>query len=777
MSFAEFESHLNPRQLEAVKHVEGPLLVLAGAGSGKTRVITYRIARLVAAGGDPKRILSVTFTNKAAGEMKTRVAGLLQRLQASDVEGRLVLTPGLAPRSPAPGAPSSVWVSTFHSTCARILRSHAEELGYPKDYLIYDEDDARALAKRVLAEMDIPEAVMKVDELTGYIDRAKNRGLDPEAAGQADADPEKAEAYAIYQRRLKAAGAMDFGDLILNVVALWKRDARVRDLWRHRFRHVLVDEFQDTNRVQMEFLLLLTGGQRNICVVGDDDQSIYRWRGAEVGNILSFEKFFPGAATVRLEQNYRSTQAILDAANAVVSNNQGRHEKTLWTARKGGAPIVIYSTPDDRGEAAFAAGQMTRDRMLGKGTWGDYAVFVRTGFQTRVFEEKFRELEIPYELVGGIRFYERKEIKDVLGYLRLAVNTKSDVDFARVVNVPPRGIGDTTVDRLRLEAKRTAATMFEAARKVGGKLKPFTGLIESLIAKAGTMRASELARDVLATTGYEAMLKGSRDPADEDRLANVEELIVGMEEFEEESAPGTDTTIAAFLEKAVLTAPIDRFHGEGGKVTLMTLHSAKGLEFPAVFITGCEEGLFPHSRSLDDPDELEEERRLMYVGMTRARERLFVSHAARRRWQGHYRDQSPSRFLAEIPGAERTGRREEPGRGHEHRRGFGGHAHRAPRDDGYAGSFDLSPPTQRAGRDDGTYIEYVDDAPSGAPRQEFIVLKKRDAKGAGRRVRHELFGVGTVKATEGEGDQLKLTVVFPGAGTKKILARFVEWVD
>ncbi|MBI5525982.1 MAG: UvrD-helicase domain-containing protein [Deltaproteobacteria bacterium] len=743
MGFERFEKDLNPPQLEAVRHVDGPLLVLAGAGSGKTRVITYRIAHLISEGGvPPGKILAVTFTNKAAGEMKHRVASLLSQLETT----------------------GDVWVSTFHSTCARILRSHAAMLGYPRDWLIYDEDDSRSLAKKVLFEMNIPDHELKPDELTAFVDRAKNRCLGPDETAQED-DSIEAEAYAEYQKRLKKAGAMDFGDLILNVVALWRSEARILDAWRARFAYVLVDEFQDTNRAQMEFLLLACGTHRNICVVGDDDQSIYRWRGAEVGNILSFERHFPGATIVRLEQNYRSTQAILDAAHAVVSQNEGRHEKRLWTDRKGGAPVAVFAAQDDRGEADYVAGTITGRRAGGRLSFDDFAVFVRTGFQTRVFEEKFRELRIPYELVGGVRFYERKEIKDVLAYLRLCVNPKSDVDFERVVNVPARGIGDTTVERLRAGAKNRGISTYEAAAAAGGKPAAFVALLGTLAGKAAGIKASALTREILSATGYKTMIENSKDPADEDRLDNIEELIVGMEEFEEDAAMAGGT-IAAFLEKAALTASVDRYSGEGGKVTLMTLHSAKGLEFRRVFIAGCEEGLFPHARSLGDIEELEEERRLMYVGMTRAKETLVLTHARRRRWQGTYREQKPSRFLSEIP---RRSAASPP-----------------------LSAVSYQPLVLRHERDDGTHVEYTGDLRPTTydPRQVFQSGVRSPESGAGRnpkseipnpksprRVRHEIFGVGEVREIDGEGEQMKLLVYFPRAGKKKVLARFVEWID
>jgi DNA helicase-2/ATP-dependent DNA helicase PcrA len=633
-----------------------------------------------------------------------------------------------------------------------MLRSHAGLLGYPNDYLIYDEDDSRALAKKVLGEMNVPDHEIKPDELTAFVDRAKNRCLSPDEIAQED-DSIEAEAYSEYQKRLFAAGAMDFGDLILNVVALWRKAPRVLEAWRARFSYVLVDEFQDTNRAQMEFLLLLCGSHKNICVVGDDDQSIYRWRGAEVRNILSFERHLPGAAVVRLEQNYRSTQAILDAAHAVVSRNMGRHEKRLFTDRVGGAPVAIHCAPDDRGEAAFVAGEMSRRRAAGRAAWNDFAVFVRTGFQTRAFEEKFRELRIPYELVGGVRFYERKEIKDVLAYLRLALNPKSDVDFERIVNVPSRGIGETTIAKLRSAAKAAGVPMLEAAAAAGGKPAAFAALMKSLSAGAASARASALTREVLSVTGYRAILRNSGDPAGEDRLDNIEEIIAAMEEFEEDAETGDGRTVAAFLERAALTTSVDRYSGEGGKVTLMTLHSAKGLEFPCVFIAGCEEGLFPHARSLADIEELEEERRLMYVGMTRAKESLFVTHARRRRSKGTYREQRPSRFIGEIP----RGR---------------------PTDD------PLQPSVFHRYRDDGTHVEYTNQWPVASgqwPAAHQPQLRTpHSAIGTpllGRRVRHELFGEGEVREVHGEGEQTKLVVYFPAAGSKKVLARFVEWVD
>jgi DNA helicase-2/ATP-dependent DNA helicase PcrA len=771
MEPAQLKNQLNPPQFEAVTQVEGPLLVLAGAGSGKTRVITYRIAYMVGqAGVSPHSILAVTFTNKAAREMKNRVETLV-------------------------GGNKDIWVSTFHSSCARILRRHAEALGYPRDFTIYDDDDSKALIKKTLLEMNVTEERLSILELRAYIDRAKNRGLDPEAASQSEPEPLKAEGYALYQRKLKGSGAMDFGDLILNVVSLWKRDRRVLEEWKRRFGYILVDEFQDTNRVQLEFLTLLAGGKKNLCAVGDDDQSIYRWRGAEVANILSFEKLFTGAKTIRLEQNYRSTKAILDAANSVVSRNTGRHPKKLWTDRVGGSKVTIYGARDDRAEASYVAGVMSKERLLHKASLDTFAVFVRTGAQTRAFEERFRELRIPYELVGGVRFYERKEIKDVLSYLRLSINPRSDVDFERIVNLPARGIGQATIEKLRAAAGKAGSSMLEAATGAGGKLSGFVGLIARLAEKAKTARASELAREVLEATGYEAMLKVSRDPGDADRLENIEELITGMEEFEETAGEG-DNTIAAFLEKAALTAEVDRFEDGDGKVTLMTLHSAKGLEFKNVFITGCEEGLLPHSRSLDDPEELEEERRLMYVGMTRAMETLKVTYAFRRRWQGNYRDQLPSRFIREIPGTDWI-KEESPEQQWENseRTGFygwqGGRSQAFDRGDGtsidysetqHFGGYSQDRHPDRKGGDSGRrIIVRDDDQPHGKPAGK-SVWAPPGAPGGGRHahvgkmVRHELFGIGVVKGVDQDGDSLKLWIQFPGVGLKKVLEKYVQWV-
>jgi DNA helicase-2/ATP-dependent DNA helicase PcrA len=623
-------SGLNPVQREAVTHAEGPLLILAGAGSGKTRVLTHRIAWLIREQGvSPFQILAITFTNKAADEMKHRVASLV-----------------------GPVA-SKMWVSTFHSACVRILRRDGGRLGYKSSFTIYDQADATRLVGYILRDLNIDAKKFPPRTVGGVISSAKNELVDFETyATSARSVYERriAEVYREYQRRLHAASAMDFDDLLMVTVNLLQVNPDVLEHYRNRFVHVLVDEYQDTNKTQNELVKLLAGGHRNVCVVGDSDQSVYRFRGADISNILEFEDAFPDATVIVLEQNYRSTQTILDAANAVIANNAMRKPKALWTEQVGGELITRYHAEDEHDEASWVVAEMARLHEHEHMTWGEMAVFYRTNAQSRVFEEQLVRQGVPYKVVGGTKFYDRREVKDVVAYLRAVVNPTDEVSIKRIVNVPKRGVGDTSVARLDAWARannRPFADALAQAEAAGVSGKALGGLraVQEVLAEAraevaegrGPAAVLEL---LLAASGYMAELEAERTIEAAGRMENVAELVGVAAEYD---------TIDEFLEAVSLVSDSDDLEDDDSKAVLMTLHTAKGLEFPVVFVVGMEDGVFPHLRSLGDPDELEEERRLCYVGITRARDRLYLSYAWCRTLWGSTQYNPPSRFLKEIP--------------------------------------------------------------------------------------------------------------------------------
>ncbi|MGH9177958.1 MAG: DNA helicase PcrA [Acidimicrobiales bacterium] len=621
---------LNPVQREAVLHEEGPLLIVAGAGSGKTRVLTHRIAHLVGERGvSPFAILAITFTNKAADEMKGRVGALI-----GPVARRM-------------------WVSTFHAACVRVLRRDGGRLGYRSSFTIYDEADAVRLTGYVLRDLNIDPKKYTPRAVRGTISVAKNELVDA-AAYQARArtgyERRVAAVYTEYQARLRAASAMDFDDLLMVTVQLLRDHPDVRDHYAERFEHLLVDEFQDTNRAQNQLVLLLGGRHRNVCVVGDSDQSVYRWRGADIRNILQFEEAYPDATTMVLEQNYRSTQTILDAANAVIANNAVRKPKALWTEQVGGELISRYHAEDEHDEAAWVAGVMRRLHERDDLTWGEMAVFYRTNAQSRVLEERLVRADIPYRVVGGTRFFDRREVKDLLAYLKAVANPTDEVSLKRIVNVPKRGVGDTTVARLDAWATAhgrpfgDALHQAEAAGVTGralGGLEQLRALLDDLRAQAeGEASPRHLLSEVLDRTGYRHELEDDRSVEGAGRMENVAELLGVAAEHD---------TLDDFLSAVSLVSDADELDADESKVVLMTLHTAKGLEYPAVFLIGLEEGVFPHLRSLGEPAELEEERRLCYVGITRARQRLYLTHAWCRSLWGSTQYNPPSRFLTEIP--------------------------------------------------------------------------------------------------------------------------------
>ncbi|MEY3167259.1 MAG: hypothetical protein RLZZ343_1062 [Actinomycetota bacterium] len=617
---------LNPMQREAAEHVDGPLLVVAGAGSGKTRVLTHRIAHLISNHGvSPMSILAITFTNKAAGEMKHRVESLI-----------------------GPVA-KSMWVSTFHSACVRMLRIHAERIGYPKNFSIYDQADAQRLTGYVIRDQGLDTKRFTPRGVHAVISKWKNELLSPgDAANQAAHifDRKHSEIYREYQERLLKAGAMDFDDLLVNVVRLFRLHPDVLASFQERFKYILVDEYQDTNIAQNEIVLQLAARHHNVCVVGDTDQSIYAFRGADFRNIGQFEDAFDEVSVVVLEQNYRSTQTILDAANAVIAQNFARKPKDLWTESGPGEQIVRFHADDEGDEAAYVARTMKTLRSSGR-TWGDMAVFYRTNPQSRVVEEILMRFGIPYKVVGGTRFYDRREVKDAVAYLRVLTNPLDEVSIKRVLNMPKRGVGDTSVSRLDEFARQENISFYEALRRAeeAGVSGAARRGIESFVAVIEEVSTQEeqspggLLGAVMEKSGYRAEFESDDSVEAAGRLENLDELVSSAKEF---------AKVDEFLEQVSLVADSDDL-GDDEKVVLMTMHAAKGLEFPVVFIVGVEEGLFPHSRALVDPQELEEERRLAYVGITRARERLFLTHAWSRQQFGSTQYNPPSRFLDEIP--------------------------------------------------------------------------------------------------------------------------------
>jgi ATP-dependent DNA helicase UvrD/PcrA len=629
---------LNPPQRDAVTTTKGPVLVLAGAGSGKTRVIAHRIAYLLAVEGvHPRHVLAVTFTNKAAAEMRHRVEDLL-------------LPAGIRPPI----------IATFHAACVRILRERAVQAGLKPSFVIYDEDDRQSLVKEALRELDFDERTLTPSTVVHRISHCKNQMMAPEDVEQLARTPREeriASLYRLYEEKLRAAGALDFDDLLLRVVRLLETVPEALRWYRHVWTHVLVDEYQDTNRAQYRIVQLLTEEHRNLCVVGDPDQSVYRWRGADLRNILDFEKDYPDCRVVALEQNYRSTKRILDIASAVIVNNTARKEKRLWTENREGERAEVYRGWDENEESAFVAQKVRALNREGRG-YRDVAVFYRTNAQSRVLEDALRRAGIPYLIVGGVRFYERREIKDVVAYLRLTANPFDDVAFRRAVAAPARGIGKATLDRLADAARAAGGSLLALCAMIPaditGKprraLEEFARLIARLAERRSALAVPALIDEVCAASGYRDALKAERTAEAEARLENLEELVAASEEFiAGQQAQGIEpVTLESFLDSIALVADTDEIDSESGGVTLMTLHSAKGLEFPVVFLTGLEEGVFPHSRSMLEPEELEEERRLCYVGITRAQERLFLSYALHRRIQG-YGVAEPSRFLLEIP--------------------------------------------------------------------------------------------------------------------------------
>lgn len=723
---------LNPEQQAAVIHEGGPLLVVAGAGSGKTRVLTRRIAYLMAKRNvEPFEILAITFTNKAAGEMKDRVASLVG------------------------GRAKAIWVSTFHSACVRILRQEATRLGFSTSYSIYDQADSVRLVTLVMRDLNIDQKRYNPRAVAALISNAKNELLGPADYRNSTStyfEEIVAEIYAVYQQRLTTANAMDFDDLIMKTVEVMQKFPEARARYRQRFKHILVDEYQDTNHAQYILIRELVGTDRDgipaaeLCVVGDADQSIYGFRGATIRNIMQFEEDYPDATTILLEQNYRSTQNILSAANAVIAKNESRKEKNLWSESGSGAKLIGFVAENEHHEAEFVRDEMRKLMDEGESSFGDTAIFYRTNAQSRVFEETFMRSAIPYKVVGGVRFYERKEVKDLLAYLRVLVNPTDEVSLLRIINTPKRGIGDRALDVISQIAKRdeksfwyalSQDTSSELTPRAAASITAFVAMINTLQVLVEANRPpATIAAAVLEQSGLLEELRASHDPQDEVRVENLEEMVAVIEEYEERIvSEGEVPTLAGFLEEVSLVADADEIpEGEdhGGVVTLMTLHTAKGLEFPTVFLTGMEEGVFPHSRTLGEKKELEEERRLAYVGLTRARKRLYLSRAEYRSAWGAPNYNPPSRFLEEIPEDLIEWNK--------------------------SSSAYATPPITRK----------KFQSPPRATGKQTIALQLA----IGDRVSHDTFGLGTVIAVSGEGDKAEATINFGSYGEKRLLLRY-----
>ena len=627
---------LNKEQQQAVQHTEGPLLILAGAGSGKTKVLTVRIAHLLAQGVNPYEILAITFTNKAAKEMKSRVEGLV-----GDVATR-------------------IWLSTFHSFCAKFLRFELDNfLGYNSNFTIYDTSDSQAVIKAALKALNLDDKYYPVGAMIGAISDAKNKLLfasDFRKQARDFYQEKVADVYEYYERELRKNNALDFDDLLLVAVKLLQSNEAVLDKYSKRFRYVMIDEYQDTNHAQYLLAKLLASHWKNIAVVGDADQSIYAWRGADIQNILDFEKDYPNCTSIKLEQNYRSTKIILDAANAVIENNEGRPKKNLWTDKTEGAKIQHFTAQSEHEEAAFIGDTIAKKHDIHGVPYGDMAILYRTNAQSRVLEEALIKRALPYTMVGGTKFYDRKEIKDVLAYLRVLYNPFDDLSLLRIINVPKRSIGATTVAKLQDYARANGTSLFMTLTqlhlvdtikgKTKEKLEEFGILIFTLVAEMEDKTVLDILESILDRTGYLAQLEESTDPQDQARAENIGELLSVAKDFQDTNPTGT---VEDFLEQVALVNDVDSFEQEESKVTLMTLHAAKGLEFPIVFLGGLEEGLFPHSRTLMNPEEIEEERRLAYVGITRAEKELYISNATTRTVFGRTSSYLPSRFIDEIP--------------------------------------------------------------------------------------------------------------------------------
>ncbi|MBW2293335.1 MAG: UvrD-helicase domain-containing protein [Deltaproteobacteria bacterium] len=721
---------LNPEQREAVQCVEGPLLVLAGAGSGKTRVLTHRIAYLIGHCGIPtESILAVTFTNKAAKEMRERV----EKALGADAAG--------------------LWLGTFHSTCVRILRREIGHLGRSRGFVIYDDADSVGVVKQALKRLNLDPKEYDPKRYRWRIDQWKNDGVLPARAAEdaVDLDDELAvDIYTEYQKILADAEALDFGDLLLLTVELFRRHPAVLGHYQRRWQYVLVDEYQDTNRVQYELVRLLSDEHHNLCVVGDPDQSIYAWRGADIRNILDFEHDYEDTRVIKLERNYRSTQPILSGASAVVANNADRHEKGMFTEREGGDLIRYFEAVDDREESQYVIREILSKNRRDHRPYGDFAILYRTNAQSRAFEEELLKYDIPYVIVGGMRFYERAEVKDVLGYLRLIVNPADDQALRRIVNRPTRGIGKTTVDKASDLAFQSGLTLLQglgvfaqsAAKRTAGKVNDFLGMLERFSVELPERSVDEIISTVLKSAGYLAALEKEGSSEAETRIENLKELVLSAEDFHLANMDNPDperSELELFLDQVALVSDLDNYEQRTEVVSLMTVHSSKGLEFPMVFLVGMEEGIFPHASSSRDSAGLEEERRLCYVGMTRAMEHLTLTYARERRRYGGINYQTPSRFLNEVP--------------EELVEGAISH-----------GAKTRSEALDEFAQTDGADYSFNQEMADGG----------EGSVQPGMRVRHSVFGVGVILSSSGSGLNQKLKIRFERAGVKTVMVRYAN---
>ncbi|WP_308537229.1 DNA helicase PcrA [uncultured Megasphaera sp.] len=720
---------LNDRQCEAVKHTEGPLLITAGAGSGKTKVLTCRIAHLLELGVAPYRILAITFTNKAAKEMKERVTNLV-------------------------GAQAdSIWLSTFHSFCAKLLRFEVDGFhGYTRNFTIYDSSDQLVLVKDCLKKLNLDDKQFMPRSVLGTISSAKNVLMDAKAFAAKASDfyeQKVADVYALYQEKLRENNAVDFDDLLFLAVRLLQEKEDVREKYQSRFQYILVDEYQDTNHAQYALTKILAARWRNICVVGDADQSIYAWRGADIRNIIDFTRDYPDAASIKLEQNYRSTKTILHAANAVIDNNESRPKKTLWTENPAGNKIIHYQAQTEHDEADYIAGVIYNRHEISHEPYGDMAILFRTNAQSRVLEEKLMRYAIPYTMVGGTKFYDRKEIKDVLAYLRLLYNPEDSLSLTRIINVPKRNIGATTMEHVAAYAEEQGISLFEAlsstdeipvTKRARTSLENFAAMIFDLLNDIEGKDVLSLIETVIKQTGYGDMLdkEAEHDPQGESRKENVGEFLSVAKDYMDSNPDGN---LQDFLENVALVSDVDDFESSDSKVTLMTLHAAKGLEFPVVFLTGLDEGLFPHSRTLLDPAQVEEERRLAYVGITRAERQLYVTNAITRTMYGRISAYMPSRFLAEIP----------PQLMEDYHRKSAMPQGRTTAVPGKQRVSILTKPVA-----------------SSLPKKHAVT----DTFAKGDKVRHKIWGIGTVLDVIGEGPNMQMKIQFPTKGVRQVVVKY-----
>lgn len=720
---------LNDRQCEAVKHTEGPLLITAGAGSGKTKVLTCRIAHLLELGVAPYRILAITFTNKAAKEMKERVTNLV-------------------------GAQAdSIWLSTFHSFCAKLLRFEVDGFhGYTRNFTIYDSSDQLVLVKDCLKKLNLDDKQFMPRSVLGTISSAKNVLMDAKAfAAQASDFYEQkvADVYALYQEKLRENNAVDFDDLLFLAVRLLQEKEDIREKYQSRFQYILVDEYQDTNHAQYALTKILAARWRNICVVGDADQSIYAWRGADIRNIIDFTRDYPDAASIKLEQNYRSTKTILHAANAVIDNNESRPKKTLWTENPAGNKIIHYQAQTEHDEADYIAGVIYNRHEISHEPYGDMAILFRTNAQSRVLEEKLMRYAIPYTMVGGTKFYDRKEIKDVLAYLRLLYNPEDSLSLTRIINVPKRNIGATTMEHVAAYAEEQGISLFEAlsstdeipvTKRARTSLENFAAMIFDLLNDIEGKDVLSLIETVIKQTGYGDMLdkEAEHDPQGESRKENVGEFLSVAKDYMDSNPDGN---LQDFLENVALVSDVDDFESSDSKVTLMTLHAAKGLEFPVVFLTGLDEGLFPHSRTLLDPSQVEEERRLAYVGITRAERQLYVTNATTRIMYGRISAYMPSRFLAEIP----------PQLMEDYHR---------------KSAMPQSRTTAVPGKQRVSIL--TKPVASSLPKKHAVT----DTFAKGDKVHHKIWGIGTVLDVIGEGPNMQVKIQFPTKGVRQVVVKY-----